>query len=225
MDLLSLPGATYKVITDIIYRNQSKNVILDPFTTICRLAVLSYLPKGTKIGIVSRRHEVIFFQPDYQGAWRLLYGDKQTDLHNLNHPIQKATQWYGRENEQINYIFKLAHKGLQMLKENYTGATYESLRTYDNVLTGKQIDMYDSVTPERAKQMLEEQTTDNAIHTQLKGLWNEDALNAVYSLFKTVEASMDDVSTRDEQIAVIQKFLDAKDKLTSGIVVKHTKFL
>ena len=240
MDIFSLPGVAYRAFANISFANQIKNVILDPLTTIVRLSLLAYMPKGTKIGI--DRHQIIYYTPDsLQGIYRFCYGDKRTDLHNLYQPIKKATHWYDYENEgQLQYIFDTAHTGLVRLKDNYgmkdnndnstsydSGAsTYMSLTIFDNILTGKQNELYDSITPEKAEALRKElmTTSDNVIHTQLKNLWTSDDINIVFSLLKKIEDS-DDQTSKNSYIKVTQEFLESKDKLVYGIVKKHTDSL
>lgn len=98
-----------------------KNVqIIDPLSSIVRLAIYYYKPVGTKLGI---SNNVIWFQNPtlIQGAIRTIYRDRKTDLHNLYQPIQKACQWYLIENcdSRMIHIFKLAKNGLVKLKKTY----------------------------------------------------------------------------------------------------------
>lgn len=230
--LISLPSIAFKTFSNVLNANQDKNVVLDPFTTIVRLSLLSVLPKGTKIGIDN--NQITYYTPsELQGVYRFFQGDKRSDLHNLSQPIKKAIVWYQRDNEKINYIFELAHSGLVNLKDNYhskntnsDNSTYITLTFFDNILTGKQDDLYESITPERAEMIKKERelSIDNAVHSSLRKMWTEHDISAIYELLNKV-TSEDDETSRDELIEVIKKFLETKDNLVKKIIEKNTRSL
>jgi hypothetical protein len=232
MQLISLPSTAFKALTNVLNANQDKNVVLDPFTTIVRLSLLSALPTGTKIGIYD--HQITYYTPgDMQGVYRFFRGDKRSDLHNLFQPIKKAVDWYSRDNEKIRYIFDMAHDGLVKLKDNYhssntnsDNSTYITLSVFDNILTGKQDNMYESITPERAELIKKEReiSADNAIHTSLRKMWSEHDVSAVYELLNKVSAE-DDTTSRDELVEVIKKYLETKDNLVKKIIEKNVRSL
>ena len=77
----------------ILFNKKDKNIIIDPFSCIIKLSLLSYQTEGTKISI--NDNQIFFNQPSYgQGLIRYLYGDGREDLHNLFKPIQKSVEWY-----------------------------------------------------------------------------------------------------------------------------------
>lgn len=230
--LINLPSSAFNALINVLNANQSKNVILDPFTTIVRLSILSVLPKGTKIGIFN--HQIIYYNPgDLQGIYRFFRGDKRSDLHNLHHPIKKSIEWYDRKDKKIDYIFELAHDGLVKLKDNYhvdninsDNSTYITLTVFDNILRGKQNEMYESITPERAEKLKKEleTSTDNAIHSCLKKLWTEHDIAVVFDLLKKINME-DDTASKTELIEVIKQFLETKDSLVNKIIERNTKSL
>jgi hypothetical protein len=229
MDLLNLPGTAFNALLNVLNSNQTKNVILDPFTTLIRLAILAVLPKGTKIGIYN--HQITFYTPkSLQGILRFVRGDKRSDLHNLYLPIKKATEWYDRSDEKISFILKQAHIGLVNLKDNYhtngsnsDNSTYLSLGIFDGILMGKQQEIYDSVTPERAELLKREieLSSDNLIHTQLKKIWTQHDINVVYDLLQKINIE-DDIISKNKLINVINIFLESKDNQVQQIVEKNT---
>ncbi len=232
-DLLDIPSSAYRVVTNIITVNQLKHVILDPFTTIIRLALLSFKPKGTKIGI--DKHKIIYYYPNkFQGISRFIYGDKRADLHNLHQPVKKASEWYKQETDgKLKYIFALGHRGLVLLKDNYDNvnnnsdsSTYVSLCIIDNILTGRQPEIYDSITPEKAEQIQREQSDqlDNLIHSKLKKLWDDSDIEIIFNLLGKIDKS-EDPDTVEQHINVVEKFLDAKDDMVAKIVLRHTTSL
>jgi hypothetical protein len=230
-DIFSVSNSAYKVVTNLVSANQPKHVILDPLTTVIRLALLSFKPKGTKIGIV--HHQIVYYYPTvFQGVARFVYGDKRADLHNLHQPIKKASEWYNHNTDsKLKYIFNVGHRGLVQLKDNYDNvnnnydsSTYMSLCILDNILTGKQTEIYDSVTPEKAEQIQREQSEqlDNLIHSKLKKLWDDSDIEIVYNLLNKIDKSED---PSDQHMEVLEKFLQGKDNIVSKIIVRHTTSL
>lgn len=103
-----------------------KAFIIDPLTTICKMALLSYLPDRTKISI---NNHVLVIQEHtrLQGLERLTNGDSRSDIVNLNVPLIKVVKWYlvpGPESvtldqvtlEAIRSIARLAVQGLKQLQ-------------------------------------------------------------------------------------------------------------
>ena len=109
---------TTKVFNSLVGTQKEKTLILDPFTCMARLAMLSFKDKGTKISVGDNR--ISFYEADlFQGAIRWSYGDTRNDLHNLNNPIKKALEWYDINCKEIEYIFERAINGLEILKLAY----------------------------------------------------------------------------------------------------------
>jgi hypothetical protein len=70
-----------------------KSKIIDPFSTIIRLSLISFKPVGTKLCI---DHNRIYLQEPnvLQGTVRTIHGDQKDDLHNLCIPIQRACEQF-----------------------------------------------------------------------------------------------------------------------------------
>jgi len=112
--------------------SDDKTYIIDPLTTICKLALLNFLPGGTKIGI---GHHVLNLQSKtyYQWAERKYHGDTRNNIANLVIPLIKVINWYILDNderikmdndlkESILRISHFAVGGLTKLQKD----TYES---------------------------------------------------------------------------------------------------
>ena len=112
--------------------SEDKSYIIDPLTTICKLALLYFLPSGTKIGI---GHHVLHLQSNtyYQWAERKYNGDTRNNIANLVVPLIKVIKWYILDssekikmdeelNNSIQKIIQYAIKGLVKLQSE----TYDS---------------------------------------------------------------------------------------------------
>uniref|UniRef100_A0A6C0CBP8 Uncharacterized protein n=1 Tax=viral metagenome TaxID=1070528 RepID=A0A6C0CBP8_9ZZZZ len=103
--------------------NDEKNYIIDPFTMLCKLALIYFMPNYTKISI---SNHVLHLQEYtyYQWAERMMNGDNRKDVSYLYSPIVKMIKWYVYDNpekiqmdnalkEDINIIVSYCIKGLR----------------------------------------------------------------------------------------------------------------
>jgi hypothetical protein len=69
------------------------NFVLDPLSTIVKLAILAHKPPQTKLCIYNN---VLYFQEPgpFQGVCRMFYNNQKTDLHYIYNPIQLACERY-----------------------------------------------------------------------------------------------------------------------------------
>ena len=75
-----------KKISNLITSPSERGLILEPISTLFRLSILSFKPKGTKISITENK--IIINDNNYiQGISRWSGGDARTDLHNLFNPL------------------------------------------------------------------------------------------------------------------------------------------
>jgi hypothetical protein len=101
--------------------------LLDPLSTIIKLAILSNKPIGTKISISKN---VIYFQEPgpFQAFCRYLFNSNKTDIQYIYNPIELACQYYLSE-DVINHhpkifeLFKFAQIGLTKLMETYKNSS------------------------------------------------------------------------------------------------------
>lgn len=117
-----------------------KSYIIDPFTSLCKVALLHFMPERTKLAI---NHHVLYVQgySYYQWIERMKNGDSRVDISNLNIPFLKAIKWYIIENtemasmdkdtiESIRIITHFAIKGMLKLQN----CTYHNDNTIKIIL-------------------------------------------------------------------------------------------
>jgi hypothetical protein len=137
MDIILINTMSNGLLNSIkyfIFNKKDKNIIIDPFSCIIKLSLLSYQTEGTKISI--NENQIFFNEPSYgQGIIRYLYGDGREDLHNLFKPIQKSVEWYKIPSlPDIDFLFNRAILGLIALKKSY--GKYETIQhTIDYYIT------------------------------------------------------------------------------------------
>lgn len=97
--------------------------VLDPLSSIIKLAILSNKPIGTKLSI---SNNIISIQEPgiFQSLCRYSYSASKSELQYLYNPIELAckfylTQEYTQEYPNIIQLFKCAQNGLNKLSETY----------------------------------------------------------------------------------------------------------
>jgi hypothetical protein len=150
---------------------------LDPFSTVCRLALLPYMDEGVKIGICD--NSIQFFDASLMAwvrrnimDWRKK-GCSKHDLYHLRIPIERAIVWY---KEMAPDVLNMASQGLERLATNYVGHgnVKETINSMVQLLKGQA-----RVTPE--------DMTDKPSLRRLSGTWTKQEIEAVAQLFSLLK--------------------------------------
>ena len=169
-----------------------KNLILEPLCVIVRLALLQYKDTGTKLSV--NNNSIQYQEPSGQGLVRMLAGDCREDLHNLYHPILKATEWYPYNEYQLFYDECIT--GLQLLNDTYEG----------NSIIKYTISHYISTIETNDNESKRKEQKFNPIIDRLKDIWEKDEIKAIYDLFKLIKMN----KNRDIYLKTLEDILTAK---------------
>lgn len=189
----TISNSLYYSVLNLIQKKKEKNIIIDPFSCLTKLALMSYLENGTKISI--NNNKINFNQPEYnQGIVRFIYGDNREDLHNLFSPIQKCKEWYYDESrEEIVYFFNKAINGLKNLKKAYSQyATIQHTIDYyitvlvNNTQNNSNTNINNSSNPDTNSTNLD------TIKQFLKELWSDREINIIIDLLKEYESKQEE---------------------------------
>jgi hypothetical protein len=108
-----------------------KLFLLDPLSTIIKLAIIGNKPVGTKILI---QYNIIYLQEPgiFQSITRMFYNTNKSDLQYMYNPIQIACNTFlSKENIQkiprIKNLFICAQNGLKRLMETYKSCSIITL--------------------------------------------------------------------------------------------------
>lgn len=200
-----------KSLINSILNIDNRKQILDPFSCIIRLALLSFKERGTKISVSNNK---IYFQPPniLQGPVRWTYGDNRNDLHNLCNPIIKAIKWYS-SNEDVRNIFIYTIKGLTKLKQSYI---QKNMRTGDSNLVCHSISHYVGLIKEclNNNDMMQEDNETN----QFKILWKETEIEIINNLLKLANEKKENSEEYIYIINAIESILEDKDECVNRIL-------
>lgn len=195
------------------YINNEKTHVIEPVTCMIRLAMLSFKPNGTKIGIFD--NSIYIQEPSvFQGPLRWLSGDNRNDIHFLLDPINKALERYNiQNNESVKNIYTLAMKGLLKLKKSYSNHNNSSLTAHSIELYIKTINSYLD-----GKKKITKIEEDDKNYNSLNYLWTEEQLDIINGLFD--ECSRHPKES-DSYLKAIDNILNSKIKVTKEILVKN----
>jgi len=185
-----------------IYRKNfpdDQRQILDPLTTMVKLAILGYKPIGTKLAIDNNK--IYFQEPSVtQGFLRWPYGTKPYELHHLLNPIVKAVKRCDITNPSIRAIFQLAIVGLDRLKSSYHNSSslvIHSLDLYTSIINSVLINQKDD---DRLKNnsLLHNVQDDDEISNNISifaNLWLDEEINLVAKMLQQIETCKKDAKT------------------------------
>jgi len=235
-------GAMHSIKTMFLNKKE-KNIIIDPFSCLVKLALLKFLDKGTKISVHDNR--IYFNTPNFiQGVIRFIYGDGREDLHNIYQPIQKCVDWFWNEkNEDMIYMFNNAVNGLKILKSSYgTYATIQhTLDYYIIVLMQKNSDIISrlgialldinklteenkTINQQDSEVVLNNENLQKDIHKFLFELWNEREIKIVINLFKELETKQ----TEPEKCYIyenLMKYCEMKENKLFNYIKENSSVL
>ena len=213
-------------ILQLMTQKKEKNLILDPFSSIVRLVILSYKSTGCKISIYNNK--ISYHDPHLlQGTLRWTNGDNRNDLHNLYNPILKSLEWFSKKNNKMNYIFKKAIIGINHLMASYTknSVIHHSLSHYAKTIENEISDV-------TSDELVEENYFNEIVDTdtmskELLELWTENDIVIVYNMLIEIEkySNQKDDYNINNYIEILEQFLYNKDIQVSNICVEKSTIL
>lgn len=199
--------------------NNDKNdsQVLDPLSSLIRLALLNYKPIGTKLSF--NNNTIIFQEPNLlQSAKRWSSGDNRTQIHNLYNPIFKISQWYDITLPEFIFILSKAKSGLQNLIQCYdtdSSTISHSINYY--------IETIDNILKNNTKDNELQNTTD-IYSIKLKDLWSSREIQIIYLLLLDIDEKSTNTPNKFNNIVsliqAVEQILIGKDLFVYNIVNK-----
>ena len=205
---------------DTLPNNKTDNLqlfILDPFSVIIKLAILSNKPIGTKIRI---NNNIIYLQEPgpFQSVCRYIFNNNKTDIQYLYNPIELACQQYLttsviKENPKIRELFKCAQSGLNKMIETYKASSVMRICiNYYLSLISNHLEELNNTTLFKKDNMSVFYTSE--LLNQLKKMWTSDKIKIILNL--TTFLCSDDNAETD--VKSLETIMDGIDKQVSIIV-------
>jgi hypothetical protein len=191
---------SYNMINYYYSSDNQKNLILEPLSCILKLILFQFQNEGTKISVYN--NSIHFSEPNIiQGLLRSYNGDCREDLHNLYHPLIKATTWYPIE--KYPEFYTECKKGLELLNNVYD----------NNTTIHHTISHYISIVDGSNKQSLPDT---NPIIDQLKDIWIDDEILAIQELLKLILKN----KNKEIYIKSLNDIVSAKEKTVNKYIEK-----
>ena len=205
---------------DTLPNNKTDNLqlfILDPFSVIIKLAILSNKPIGTKIRI---DNNIIYLQEPgpFQSVCRYIFNNNKTDIQYLYNPIELACQQYLngdviKQNPKIKDLFKCAQSGLIKMIETYKASSVMRIcLNYYLSLISNHLDEKNNDTLFKKDNMSVFYTTE--LLNKLTKIWTQEKIKIILNL--TTFLSSDDNAETD--VKSLETIMDGIDKQVSVVV-------
>jgi hypothetical protein len=208
-----------------LYKNNfpmEERQVLDPLTTMIKLAILGYKQDGTKLAIDGNR---IWFQEPtiFQGLWRWAYGNKRYELHHLLNPIIKAVKRYDIDNPSIKLIFQGAVVGLDKLKNSYNNSSSvvnHSLDLYMSIINNV-------IVPDHSRSnsifhSVQEEEENIKQVSIFQNLWGDDEINLVANMLIQIQTTKKDAKT---YLDAVNTILVMKEDRANELISELTRRL
>jgi len=164
------------------------DMILEPLQVLIQLAILSFLPVGTKISI---SNNILHLQQPtlFQGVTRWYQQDNKDDLYYLFHAIRRYYKWYKiKDDEVFSRVLELSIKGIEKLIETYNkiGITTitHTLNLYKNILNQDTEDLF--------KDNSDKSISVDDVFERITDLYDRKLLVVIYSMFQIMEEEEND---------------------------------
>jgi hypothetical protein len=191
--------------------------VLDPLSTIIKLAIISNKPIGTKLRI---DNNIIYIQEPgpFQGICRYYFKSNKTDIHYLYNPIEMACSIYlihtfTQKNPKMKDLFLCAQNGILRLIETYKSCSimriclnhYLSLiLNYMEEKNNETLFRKDEMTNYYTKEKLD----------KLSKIWTQDKINIILNL--TSFLSKDE--SAETNVKSLETIMDNIDKSVSQLL-------
>ena len=245
----NINDSLYEIFVNI-FQEKNKNSIIEPLICLIRLAILEFKPCGTKISIYNNR--IIYNEPNLlQGAVRWSNGDSRDDLHNIYHPISKASEWYDINDKNIKNIFIYSIRGLEKLKLSYNrnSTINHSIQYYIDYLTkslnpenncnfGENEGSTKTRTKPQTRNKANNETNENistdehnmnTIFNKLKDIWNNREISIITNLLDELENRRNNDTYTESDIetiiTTIETLILSKEQKVYDLIVKTTTLL
>jgi hypothetical protein len=202
------------------YLPESKRdfVLLEPLTTIIRLAALSFYPKGTKIALSNNK--IYYQEPDvFQGIYRWSFGNKRDELHQLFRPIVICAKTYNNmEDESIIIILKYAIKGLSNLKKSYNNVSNIVCHSLDLYITVIKNALGELKQPLNSQELKVDELS-NKLYLEFQNIWNQEQIDLIAKLLTEANTNK---SETPYLLKAIHSIIEIKEKKVITIIEKAT---
>jgi hypothetical protein len=205
-------------IANTVNYKSGENQILEPFSTILNLVIISFKEKGTKLAI---QGDTLYIQSPsfYQGGVRWFNGNKREEIHYLLKPLIRCVELYPPEKESLKVIYKCAVHGLRVLKKSYNNSSSTLCHTIDlyiqildNSVLNKSIHIDSLKEDDNITENMSTNTKVN-LNNYFKGIWSTNDILIIASLINSIEQTKNNKNICDPFLSSIQNMIESKKRI------------
>ena len=211
MDIKNIQKS-FSFINSFLYNQKDKN-ILDPMSCIITFSLLSFHDDNCKLSI--HNNFIVIQKPNnVQGIIRWYLNDRRGDICELCHPIEKALEWYGNKDYDIEDILKEAINGIDKLKECYskennTQIIIHALLHYKSIINKKLNNIsYTNLN----------ESDDLKKSNIFKKIWSKNDLECVTHFIKEIKIAKEEKKEYEYYIKSIYCLLEGKNIIKEKII-------
>ena len=187
------------------------DMILEPLQVLIQLAILSFLPIGTKMSI--SENILKLQQPTMlQGVMRWYQQDNKDDLYYLFHAIRRYYKWYKDRDDQVfTKILSLAIKGIGKLTETYNKV---GITTITHTLN-----LYKNILEQDSKELFKDETEQSidTVFEKITNIYDRRLLIIIYSTFE--------IMNDEENKQNLQKYIKGLNNILNPTETKIRKWI
>lgn len=207
----------------LINKDTNEKQILDPLTTVIKIALLYFYTDGSKLSI-SNNTVNIHESNTFQGVIRWLYGASRNNLYNLKEPIQNCLKWFPYSRyKNLKIIYSHAILGLEKLKKSYsnkTNITIHIIEYYIKIikdnLNETESKLIDNVDIEQSIIL-----SDN-LQKNIKTIWTIKDISLVNNFFEILITRKKENNDIKNVFISLLEFLKEKDEKIKKYIKKYT---
>jgi len=207
---------------NININNNLKQSLLDPFSVIIKLAIISQKNNGIKI---STSNNILYIQEAgiFQSVVRYYFNLTKSDLQHLYNPIQFACQIFlnkekRRRNPKMVDLFICAQNGITKLIDTYNGTANATIRLCLNYY----YILIDNYVQERYTLLFREDEITklytDLLLSNLNELWSSEKIKIVLDMIQFLS----DDTMANENVKSLDVFIQNMDKHTQPIIISST---
>lgn len=212
------------------YNNSEENQILEPFSTLIKIAIIAYKPFGTKIAISNNK---LYIQEPYyfQGIRRSVWSNKREEIHFLLKPIMRCTELFPPDkSDELTFIYAQAINGLKKLKNTYNNESSTvcyTLDLYITILEQKQINKsvhihsYDEIN--NFNDLSLSVNTKINLNNIFDGIWCDNDIILISNLFKSISDSSG--INNNSYLKSIEQLIKAKEHIIDDKIHKLSQII
>jgi len=220
---------TYNWVIEKVKQEPNTNQVLEPFSTLLKLAIISYKSDGTKIAVL--KNKLYIQEPGVsQGFVRYAWGNNREEIHFLLKPIMRCIDLYPvADNEELKLIYKQAIEGLKKLKKSYNNSASNVCFTIDlyisilqQTLQERSVHVHSYETSQNLNELTLSSNTKLNLERIFEGIWTSNDISLVSSMFTSVNTAK---FCQRDYLKSIENIIKAKEGVIQEKIDRATQLV